>query len=121
MNDQSPEYGLVSKVLVPYLQKHWDEIDLPEPRSGFRDKRLTRDEIVLALARAVETRDYAASFVLSEVLIRYDKICQAHPDGYWHGEESQLGISEDDLGAYVDASRGHLARLLDDSNRDSPS
>lgn len=104
------EYEFISNSVVPFLQRQWNAIDRPEPRSGRRDGRLTLDELHLAFDVAVAENRSNDAFILNEIIMRYSPLCRSHSDGYWSGDEADLGISEEDISVYlqkVDPSYRH--------------
>lgn len=96
----SSELAWVNDELMPFLRENWDDIDQLEPGWGECDRRLHRAELFVAYGRAIEFRDEGRAKTLLEIIARYDLICQAYEDGYWYGEEAELGISENDVSVY---------------------
>ena len=47
------EYQFLTDVIMPFLRKNWEEIDLAESASGEPDGRLTKDELASARDRAI--------------------------------------------------------------------
>lgn len=95
------EHKFVTETVMPFLQKNWDDIDLPEPASNKPDGRLTFDELQIFHEKMLKEKKVAASLIIQELLVRYEQICRAHEDGYWQQEETILGISEADLSVYA--------------------
>lgn len=95
------EYEFMTDTVVPFLQRHWDAIDLPEALSDKRDGRLTLDELHIAHDSAIKENRTDDAFVLNELIMRYSPLCRSHSDGYWIGDETALGISEEDVSVYV--------------------
>lgn len=94
------EHEFVKSVIMPFLREHWDFIDKPEPAISKGDGRLTRDELTEAYERSLLDHRSVDSFILSELLMRYEPICRAYEDGYWFKDETVLGISEEDISVY---------------------
>ena len=94
------EYEFISGTVVPSLRRKWSVIDRPEELSGRRDGRLTLDELHLAHDTAVADEHTNDAFILNEIIMRYSPLCRSHSDGYWSGDETMLGISEEDISIY---------------------
>jgi hypothetical protein len=101
MSAYCDEHKFVTETLMPFLQKNWDDIDLPEPASNKPDGRLTFEELQLFHERMLKEKKVTASLIMQELLFRYEQICRAHEDGYWQQEENILGISEADISVYA--------------------
>ena len=99
-NANCNEHLLVEEVIMPFLRKHWDDIDQPEIGSHFRDGRLTSEELSRAYQKALEDERSVDAWILGEILKRYENICLSYEDCYWWGEETLLGISEEDVSVY---------------------
>ncbi len=95
------EYQFLTEVLIPFLQKNWDEIDLAESSDGHSDGRLTKAELASARDRAIARGDFEAANVLAELTFRYDAICEAYSDSSGSQSESSAGISQADISVYT--------------------
>jgi hypothetical protein len=95
------EYQYLTEVIMPFLRKSWEEIDLAESASGEPDGRLTKDEWASARDRAIARGDFDAANILAELAFRYDAICEAHVDSGGSGRETQAGISRADVSVYA--------------------
>lgn len=101
MNQASiSEYKWVTEEMMPFLRKNWDSIDRVDPETGFCDGRLQRSELFVAYGDAIQSRDESQAKTLFDIITRYETICQSYEDGYWYGEEAELGISENDVSMY---------------------
>lgn len=94
------EHEFVTVAIMPFLRERWHLIDRPEELSGQRDGRLTLDELHLAHNEAMREQRTSDAFILSEIILRYWPLCRSYSDGYWVGEETTLGISEEDVSIY---------------------
>lgn len=101
MNMLWNEFEFFNSTVVPFLRRTWDEIDRPEELSGRPDGRLTLDELHLAHDAAVQEKRTTDAFILNEIIMRYSPLCRSHSDGYWSGDETALGISEEDVSVYL--------------------
>ncbi len=95
------EYQYLTEVIMPFLRKSWEEIDLAESASGEPDGRLTKDELASARDRAIARGDFDAANILAELAFRYDAICEAHEDSGGSERETQAGISQADVSVYA--------------------
>lgn len=95
------EYEFMASTVMPFLREQWDVIDRPETLSGHRDGRLTLDELYFAHNAALKEKRGTDAFILSEIIMRYSPLCRSYSDGYWGGDETVLGISEEDVSVYL--------------------
>lgn len=95
------EYEFMTSTVMPFLREQWDVIDRPEELSGRADGRLTLDELHIAHDIAVSEARTTDAFVLNEIIMRYSPLCRSYSDGYWSGDETTLGISEEDVSVYL--------------------
>lgn len=95
------EHEFMTSTVMPFLREQWGTIDKPEKLSGRRDGRLTLDELHSAHDVAVEEKRSTDAFILNEIIMRYSPLCRAYSDGYWSGDETVLGVSEEDVSVYL--------------------
>lgn len=95
------EYTLLTQTIMPFLRERWNDIDLVERAVGERDGRLTLAELEAARVRFIASGDEEGANVLNELIMRYDAICNAFPDGESDEHESSLGISREDVSVYA--------------------
>lgn len=95
------EHQFMTEVLMPFLRKHWHDIDVAESAGGEADGRISREELQSARDKAIERADYEMANILSELLFRYDAICNSYGDSFERSREGSFGISQDDISVYA--------------------
>ena len=94
------EYELMTRVIVPYLEKNWSSIDrVPTIERG--NGRLTKEKLFIKYMEKLGSGKVDEALVLESIIERYDSICQAYEDAYIPEEEGLLGISEEDVSVYL--------------------
>lgn len=106
----SDEFNFMKEVIVPFLADKWDEIDLPDPCTGWRDGRITLEELLRAREVAMQRNSQADVFILDALLVRYEILCQAFSDGYRLQDEPLMGISRQDIMNYTIKSSPDFSR-----------
>lgn len=104
------EFNFMKEVILPFLQDEWDEIDLPDPTTGWRDGRISLEELSRARESAFQRKDLSGVFILDALLVRYEPVCRAFPDGCKMLEEPSIGMSKQDIMHYTLNCRPKLDR-----------
>lgn len=98
------EHQFVTTVMLPFLREHWHEIDVagsPGAPGDKGDGRITKVELEAARDKAVEKASFEMANILTELIFRYDAICKAYGDGFERSQETEFGISQDDISVYA--------------------
>ncbi|MBY0547066.1 MAG: hypothetical protein K2W95_07220 [Candidatus Obscuribacterales bacterium] len=106
----SDESDFMKEVIVPFLADKWNEIDLPDPSTGWRDGRITLEELLRARESAMQRNNQADVFIFDALLVRYERLCQAFSDGYRLQDEPVMGISRQDVMNYTIKSSPNFSR-----------